>query len=187
MRADVTGDGKADLVLVYSRLNHVSALGWPSLTKHFGATQAFLTIVLPDGTQISTRLNGVKAATIVGLGHVNSDPGREIFLQTFHISSGSTATAYGLSHGRLVPAGATLSYGGDSGLQAGFSCSTTGKPHLVQRTFVLGSRYGWSTETNVTYRWNGPKLVQIAKRAFKQRGWPARSKIEVGSGCGPVS
>jgi hypothetical protein len=144
-------------------------------------------IVLPDGTRISARIKGVKAVTIVAVGHVNSDPGSEIFLQTFHISSGSTATAYGLSHGRLVPAGATLSYGGDSGLQAGFTCSTTGKPDLVQRTFVLGSTYGLSTETDRTYSWNGPKLVQIAKRTFKRRGWPARSEIEVGRGCGAVS
>ena len=190
MRAEVTGDGKSDLVIVYSHLNHASGgfLGGPSiLWKYYGATQAFLTIVLPDGKRISTRINGVKAATIVAMGHVNNDPGSEIFLETFHISSGFTATAYGLSHGRLVAAGATLGYGGDSGLQAGFSCSTTGKPHLVQRTFVLGSRYGWSTETDATYSWHGPKLVQIAKRTFKQRGWPARSEMKVGSGCGPVS
>jgi hypothetical protein len=190
MHADVTGDGRTDLVLVYSRLNRVSSgyVGGPPIwRRYFGATQAFLMIVLPDGTRISARINGVKAVTIVAVGHVNSDPGSEIFLQTFHISSGSDAVAYGLSHGLLVPAGATLAYGGDSGLQAGFTCSTTGKPHLVQRTFVLGSRYGWSMETNVTYSWNGPKLVQIAKRSFKRRGWPARSEAEVGSGCGPVS
>ncbi len=190
MHADVMGNGRTDLVLAYSRLNHVSAgyVGGPPIwRKYFGATQAFLMIVLPDGTRISARINGVKAVAIVAVGHVNSDPGSEIFLQTFHISSGSTATAYGLSHGRLVAAGATLAYGGDSGLQAGFTCSTTGKPHLVQRTIVLGSRYGWSTETKVTYSWNGPKLVQIGKRSLKRRGWPARSEITVGNGCGPVS
>ena len=185
MRADVTGDGTADLVLVYSRLSHASVTGFSR--KYFLATQAFLMIVLPDGTRISARIKGVRAVTIVALRHVNSDPGSELFLQTFHISSGSTATAYGLSHGRLIPAGATLAYGGDSGLFAGFNCIRTGKPRLVQRTFLLGAAYGWETEKAVTYSWHGPKLVQIGKRTFKQRGYPVRSKIEVGSGCGPVS
>jgi hypothetical protein len=89
----------------------------------------------------------------------------------------------------LVPAGATLGYGGDSGLQAGFTCIAAGQPRVIQRAFELigPTEYGAWLETDTAYSWHGAKLIRLSKRTFRRHGYLKRSEIEVGSGCGPVS
>lgn len=200
IRADMTGDGRADLVIVYSHLNHTSGYypGGPTKWRHyFGASDATVEIVLPNGERISTRLAAsnaghsypVHAAAVIAVKHVNNEPGDELFLQISEISSGSTAMAYGLDHGRLVPAGALLAYGADSGVQAGFSCNTTTQPpEVVQRTFVLGAR-GFAArwkETKLTYAWHGPKLVKIRSQTIAGSRNRPSSQLGPGSGCGPT-
>jgi hypothetical protein len=71
----------------------------------------------------------------------------------------------------------------------GFTCITAGKPRLIQRRFELigPTEYGAWLETDTAYSWHGAKLIRLAKRTFKRHGYPMRSEIEVGSGCGPVS
>jgi hypothetical protein len=84
----------------------------------YAATGAALRVVAPDGQVVTARLSGLKAAAVLGLAHVNDERGEELFLQTSQISSGANAVAYGLENGRLIPAGVTLSYGGDSASRA---------------------------------------------------------------------
>ena len=201
MRADLTGDGRTDLVIVYSHLNHESAAyaGAPPQWKHyFGASDATLEVVLPGGKKIRARLTTtyrrrnypIHVAAIIALKHVSNDPGDEVFLEIGHISSGSTAAAYGLRNGHLISAGVLLAYGGDSGLQAGFNCQTTTKPsELIQRLFVFGARgtrARWQ-ETQITYAWHGLKLLKVRKHTSGENGNLPIGDIEVGNGCGPVA
>ncbi|MCL2419648.1 MAG: hypothetical protein FWD04_10170, partial [Conexibacteraceae bacterium] len=202
MRADMTGDGRADLVIVYSHLNHTSAYyaGGPAAWKHyFGAGDATIEVVIPGGKTISTRLTAIRApgysvnaAAIIAVKHVSDEPGDEFFLQITQISSGSTALAYGLADGRLVPSGVLLHYGGDSAQRAGFSCqAATRTPELVQRTFLLGdapalgARARWMG-TKLTYAWHGPRLVKIHTQTIHAAGHRPPSQLVGGSGCGPV-
>jgi hypothetical protein len=189
-RADVNGDGRPDLIIVYSRLsrrhpsNYVGAIP-PGERREFVANAAFLKIVLANGTSVSARLSQTRAAAIESVARVNDDPGSEIFIEVSRISSGASAVAYGYYDGRLVPAGATLNYGGDSASRAGFNCLPGNPPRLIQRTYELigPTVNGWWQQTNTTYAWHGPRLVQTAKRAFKRRGAVTASETSIGRGC----
>ena len=175
-RADVNGDGRPDLIIVYSRLSRQHPASYPgippSLRREFGAKAAFLKVVLANGTSVSTRITQTRAAAIDAVAHVNDDPGSEIFLEVGRISSGANGGAYGYHDGRLVPAGVTLDYGGDSAARAGFNCLPGNPPRLIQRAYenIGPTINGWWQETNITYTWHGPKVVQTAKRTFKRRG-----------------
>lgn len=130
-RADVNGDGRPDLILVYSRLSRQHPSGYvggppPSLRRDFVSEAAFLKVAFANGTSVSARLE-TRAAAIDAVAHVNDDPGHEIFLEVGRVSSGATGAAYGYDNGRLVSAGVALGYGGDSATQAGFNC-LPGKP-----------------------------------------------------------
>jgi hypothetical protein len=183
-RAEVAGDGRPDLTLLYSHLSHERA-GQLGLTRLYVATSAMLRVVRARGGGATTRVDGAKAAAIVGVADVNDDPGDELFIQVSQISSGATAVAYGFDDGRLVPAGVTLDYGGDSATKAGFDCLTGHPPRLVQRSFELigPTIYAWWRESDTTYAWHGPRLVKVAERTFKRRGLPPASETDVGAGC----
>jgi hypothetical protein len=189
MRADVNGDGRPDLILVYSRLSRQHPPGYvlstPPLRDEFVPKAAFLKVVLANGTRVSTRIRGASAAAIDSVAHVNDDPGSEIFLEVSRISSGAAGVAYSFHDGRLVPAGVMLAYGGDSASRAGFNCLPGNPPRLIQRTYeLIGPTIdGWWRETNVTYTWHGPRLVQTAQRTFKRRGAVTASETSIGHGC----
>jgi hypothetical protein len=183
-RAEVAGDGRPDLILLYSHLSHERA-GQLGLTGVYVATSAMLRVVRARGGGATTRVDGAKAGAIVAVADVNDDPGDELFIQVSQISSGATAVAYGFHDGRLVPAGVTLDYGGDSATKAGFDCLTGHPPRLVQRSFELigPTIYAWWRETDTTYTWHGARLVKIDQRTFKRRGLPPASETHVGAGC----
>ena len=187
LRADMAGEG-GDLILLYSRLSQQRAAQTElngRVSSWYVATGAFVRVVRARGGGATARIAGATVAAFLAAAHVNDDPGDELFLQTQEISSGSTAVVYGLQDGRLVPAGVTLGYGGDSATKAGFDCRAGNPPRLVQRNFELDGPtiYAWWTDTEVTYAWHGPRLVQLAKRTFKHRGLPPASATEVGPGC----
>jgi hypothetical protein len=189
-RADVDGDGRRDVVIVYSRLSRQHPSGYvgavpPGLRSEFMASAAFLKVVLANGTAVSTRIRGTRAAALDAVAHVGEDPGKEILLEIERISSGEEAVAYGLDGGRLVPAGVTLSYGGDSATKAGFDCLPGNPPQLIQRAYeLIGPTIdGWWRETDTVYAWHGPKLVRVSMRTFKRHG-AVRSRDErIGHGC----
>jgi len=187
-RVDLAGDRQQELVLLYSRLSrgHVSWPGAPaSLRKMYLADQAALRVVRAGGGAATATIAGTKAAAILAIAHVNGDPGAELFIQVSQVSSGATAVAYGYQNARLVPAGVTLAYGGDSAAKAGFDCLGGNRPRLLQRTFLLAGptiNTSWK-ETDVTYVWNGPHLVKIGKRTFNHRGLPPAGETNVGAGC----
>lgn len=125
---------------------------------------------------------GPGAAALLGIARVGNGVDQKIFIEVNQISSGSTASVYSLYRHRLV-LGGYLGYGGDSGVQAGFSCPPRGR--LIQRVFTpLGNLLTapWQ-ETDTTFGWRGPKLVKIATRTVKHRGPPSHRDITAGAGC----
>lgn len=188
-RADVNGDGRPDLILVYSRLGSKHPSGYvggppPTLRRDFVAEAAFLKVVFANGTSVSARLR-TRAAAIDAIAHVSGGSAHEIFLEVGRFSSGATGAAYGYDKGRLVSAGVALGYGGDSATQAGFNCLPGKPPRLIQHTFELigPTMNGWWRETKTTYVWRGPKLVQTSKRTFKRRGAVSATATGIGHGC----
>jgi hypothetical protein len=204
--ADVTGGGRRDLVLTYSRLSHLALHGLPprSTARHKQATrypalEAMLRVVTPDGhvdtvpiryqiPQPPGRLGLIgdpSTAALISVAHVNDLRGKEIFVQVGQISSGSTAVAYSLYHGQLINSGAVLAYGGDGGTRATFQCVAGNPQRLLQRTFELINLihdpiYGLWKETTDTYTWYGPRLVRTRQSAVKRRVAPRDS---IGAGC----
>jgi hypothetical protein len=190
IRADINGDGRPDLILVYSRLGgqhpYQYAGSVPSSVKHdFVADAAFMKVVLAGGGGASIKIDGAWAAAVDAAARVTGTRRSEVFLEVSRLSSGASVVAYGFRDGRLIPAGATLYDGGDSAAKAGFDCLPGSPPRLIQRTFLLigPTIYGWWRETNVLYAWHGPKLVQTSSRTFKRRGAVPASDIGFGQGC----
>jgi hypothetical protein len=189
IRADVDGDGLPDLILVYSRLGRRIPSSWyagsvpPSLRRDFVADGAFVKVVTAGGGSASAKIAGSWAASVDAVAHVNGTPSSELLLEVSRGSSGASYAAYGLSDGRLVPAGVTFLAGGDSAAKSGFDCVPGNPPQLIQRTFELigPTIYGWWRETNVRYAWHGPRLVLVSSRTFKRRG--AVPASDVGPAC----
>jgi hypothetical protein len=186
----VNGDGRPDLVIVYSRLSGqrlpANPGEPPSMRGNYSAKAAFLKVVLADGTAVTTRIDGAKAAAVDAVAHVNADPGDEIFLEVGRISSGATGAAYGFHDGKLVPAGVSLSYNGDSGVQAGFNCVSGNPPRLIQRIFTFigpnENTRSWR-ETQAIFAWHGPRLVELSHRTFKGLVRLKAGQTHVGPGC----
>jgi hypothetical protein len=207
MLADVSGTGRDDLVITYSRLSHVGLKSPPRLrrfVKRYPAVQAMLRVVSPDGQIVTTpvryptppannipaRLQNADAAKLIAAAHISGEPGKQMVLQTGQISSGSNALVYSLYRGRLISSGVVLAYGGDGGSQAGFQCVKGNPPRLVQRDYELirGIRssgasvhiYGrWKISTT-TYAWRGPRLVKLTEDNVKRRLVPNDT---AGAGC----
>jgi hypothetical protein len=210
MVADVSGNGRPDLILSYSRLSHVSTgEATPGsnnpghAAKLYSGKQAMLRIVSPNGHVITTpieyrttpfkkvpaQLQKAQAAALISVAHVSDLPGKEIFIQTGEISSGTLALAYSLFHGRLVSSGVLLGYGGDSGTQNGFKCLPGNPPRVVTHNYQLigggikvihKTIYEWWQETTATFAWHGPRLVKIAQSTARRLVAP---NDHVGIGC----
>jgi hypothetical protein len=199
VRADLSGDGRPDLVIVYSLLSRQHASFSPPLRHLYIARRAFLEVVpagggaavtAPIASRVCQRAShcsevGSAAVLIDSVAHVNDDPGNELFMEVGRSSSGGTVVAYGLHDGKLVPAGPTLGYGGDSASRAGFNCLAGHPPRVVQRTYELvgPTIYDWWSETDLTYTWHGSHLEQLARRTSRHRGLPSGTEIQPGRGC----
>jgi hypothetical protein len=188
VRADINGDGRPDLVVVYSRLSldRLAGANVPAdLNGYYDADSAHIVVYFAGGGRVSTRIGDARATAFDAVAHVNDEPGREVFLEVSRISSGAGVAAYGFHDGRLVSSGVTLGYGGDSGTQNGFNCLRGQRPRVITRNFefVGPTVYAWWTETEATYAWHGPKLVRTSARTFREQGMPTASETDVGSGC----
>jgi hypothetical protein len=162
-----------------------------------------LRIVSPDGQVITTpieyrttpfknvpaQLQKAQAAALISVAHISDLSGKEIFIQTGEISSGTLALAYSLFHGRLVSSGVVLGYRGDSGTQNGFQCLPGNPPLVVTHNYQLiggptkvihHTIYEWWNETTTTFAWHGPRLVKSAQSAARRLVAPNN---RVGTGC----
>jgi hypothetical protein len=180
LAADVTGDGRADLVLLYDR-THTARNG----TVSFGPYT--LKVIAAGGGVLESRVHStLPPSVIVAAARVNDEPGVELFIQVARISSGSGVAIYSDQGGRLVRSNVTLTYGGDSGTRFGFSCVRSPTPTIVQRSYeLLGPGIGgrWRQKID-TYTWSGSRLRRTSSRSTIHHGWPGAGDVGVGAGCG---
>ena len=151
---DVTGDGRADLVLLYDR-----TYPGPDGSVRFGPYT--LKVIPAGGGVLESRVtSGVPPDVIVAAGRVNDESGVDLFIQVARSSSGSGIAIYSDRGGRLVHSGVTLTYGGDSASRFGFSCVRTPAPAIIQRSYeLMGPGIGGRWRERIdTYRWQGPTL-----------------------------
>jgi hypothetical protein len=178
--ADVTGDGRADLVLLYDR-----TYPGPDGSVRFGPYT--LKVIPAGGGVLESRIpSALPPEVIVAAAHVNDEPGVDLFIQVARISSGSGVAIYSDQGGKLVRSGVTLTYGGDSASRFGFSCVRAPEPAIIQRSYeLLGPGIGgrWR-ETIDTYRWEGPTLHRTGSRSTIHHGWPGAGDVGVGTRCG---
>ena len=138
-RADVVGNGRQDLILLYSLLSHRRAgqLGATTgLSRMYEATEAMLGIMTPGANSIVTRVDHARAAALLAVAHVNDDPGDELFIQVSQISSGATAIAYAFHDGGPVPQESPSRTEATQRARPG-STASPAIPRLVQRRFEL--------------------------------------------------
>lgn len=195
-RADLTGDGQQDLVIVYSVLSRRHPWWYdgpvPAEIAHdFVPEHPYLKVVFPSGKSATALIRGPRgtyASAIDFLSEVGQLAGDEIFVEATREVGGGADVVYGLRHNRLVAAGPTLVYGGDSGYRAGFTCVRRGAPGVIERTFALTGPtiYGAWKETETTYSWQGARLAQTSQRTFTEHGQPSRADSAAGTDCGPL-
>jgi hypothetical protein len=150
--ADVDGDGKVDLVLLYTKPG-VKSYAYRFTLKVFRADGGVLTARVPEGDI---------PAEIIRLRNVNGLPGAEIFIHFVHVSTAESADVYSFDGNRLRLSG-ELSYGGyDAGVRSGFSCHTAKHPTIVQDEFASSTMPRTWRHTVTTYRWASAALQQGA-------------------------
>ena len=183
LRVDVDGDGRPDLVMLYASLTH-QRFGSLYLPRSFT-----LEVVLAGGDTVRLQLPRPESnASLIEYGNVNNWPGAELFIQVGRISSGSWAVVYTFRGGRLIRAGVTLAYGGDSASRAGFTCHRRTTSTIVQHTFLLGAsreRGPWQ-RTDTTYVWRGPRLRRAGRQTTTWHGLPPLNATGLGVGCGTI-
>jgi len=181
LTTDIDGDGRRDLVLLYAH----PITGTGASLKAYPET---LKVVRAEGETIQARLRPTTPAPgIVAVANVNGRPGDEVFVATNWTSSGPQVLVYSLLAGRLIGSGATLNFGGDSANRFGFSCVQKPAPAIIQHDYSLTGPniYGRWRLTTYTYAWSGATLQLIGRATTIHHGWPGRSAIRPGGGCGP--
>jgi hypothetical protein len=193
-RVDMTGDGRRDLVIVYSTLSrHHAVFAGPvpaAIAKNFVPLHAYLKVVQADGTSTTVRVHGGRrsdTAAIDFVTHIGGNPGDEIFLRTFEAAGANTDVAYGWHSDRLVAAGPLLDIGADGGSRMRFSCLPGHPPRLATSTYVLIGLnvYGWWHETRIVYRWREARLVRVARQTFRRHGYVKDNAASFRTGCPP--
>ena len=167
-RADVDGDGRRDLILLYARLGRQRFAGW------FIPTSFVLEVVRASGGVLTVRVPHLENDVIIRARNVNDLPGAEIFVREGRISSRSFAGVYAFDGRRLHRAG-EFTYGGDSAQRYGFVCHPGDPATITQYAFLLeqgpiatGRWHG----TVTTYQWQRSELRRTAMRTTVKRGFP---------------
>lgn len=146
--ADVDGDGRPDLVLLYAR-PAVRRTSYRFTLEVYRASGRTLTVPLPEGDI---------PATLERLRNVNGRRGVEIFIHFEHISTDESIEVIAFDGRGLTLAG-NLSYGGyDAGLRFGFTCRLGQAPTVEQDEFFLSPTPGRWYDNATTYRWTGATL-----------------------------
>jgi hypothetical protein len=144
--ADVDGDGKPDLVLLYTHAN-VKNFNYRFTLAVVRAAGGTVTIRVPDSDI---------PATINRLRNVNQSSGAEVFVHESHISTDETMGVYTFDGHRLRRAGAFLYGGSDSGIKFGFTCTPGTHATIVQHEFTFSSGLWHRQTTDST--WVGSSL-----------------------------
>lgn len=181
LRADMTGAGQADLVVIYGDL------GTHRLPGGFEVVGFTLEVVQPGGRVARERVHAEPFPWITRVGNINGVPGDELVLHTADVSSGDGYAIATFHGGRIELARATLSAGGDSAAKEGFACEQLRGSHTItsQLMVLLGptirGRWRW---TVFTYVWHGATLRKSGRHTFVRHGLPPKAATDAGGLCG---
>lgn len=182
LTADIDGEGRPDLVLLYAR----PITGTGASLKAYPET---LKVIRASGEVVQVHFKPVVPGPgIVAVRNVNANPGDELFIYGSWISSGAQVQVYSFDAGKLIRARANLQMGGDSADRFGFNCLRRPIPEIVQRDYSLigPTIYGRWRLTTYTYDWDGAILHRVNRQITIHHGWPSGSAIRPGAGCGPL-
>jgi hypothetical protein len=182
LRADMTGGGRPDLVVIYGNLSTHRVPGG------FEVAGFTLEVVQPGGRVARTRVRAEPFPWITRVGNIDGVPGDELVLHTEDISSGDGYALATFHGGRIEVMHGALFAGGDSAAKEGFSCHVAAgnRPVLISRIMVLlgptsDGRWRWTVRI---YVFHGARLFTIGRRSFVRRGPPGRRDTPAGEGCG---
>lgn len=168
-RADVDGDGRADLVLLWAKLD-----GRRLPSAHT------LEIVRASRATVAahTRRFALDGAKILRIADVNARAGAEIFVHEAHITTEELAGVYTFDGHALQRSGEFSYDGTEAGIRSGFTCHGGRRPTIVQHFFSEPSplRGVW-TRTDTTYRWKAGQLRRVKLR--KARVKPSAAQVGV--------
>lgn len=169
-RADITGNGSSDVVILFGRLN-AKRIPTSFTLEVIEAGGSVLTANVPQPD-----LN----PTIALIRNVNGRPGAEIFVHEGHVTTEEEMGVYAFDGRGLRRAGG-LSYGGeDAGIRFGFTCRTSTPAQIVEHEFLEQTPFkGVWKRRDTTFRWVGARLVRGASRTTVAKPAPA----EVGVHC----
>jgi hypothetical protein len=182
LTADIDGDGRPDLVLLYAR----PITGTGASLKAYPET---LKVIRASGGVVQAHFKpAIPGPGIVAVRNVNANPGDELFIYSSWISSGAQVRVYSFHAGKLIRGGANLQMGGDSADRFGFDCLRRPTPEIVQRDYSLigPTIYGRWRLTTYTYGWEGATLHLVNRQIAIHHGWPSGSTIRPGARCGPL-
>ena len=174
--ANVTGQHSRDLVVLYGVLTRRRETGGYGRFGGYVPRRFELAVWRsPSGAplRIAVPGDGGSDPLMLRVAEVRAPYGAAIFARTSVISSGSSVAVYAYDSRRLVQATDALGYGGDSGIQAGFTCPAGRPARIVQHAFELQG--GWPDgpwqRTDTTYTWTAGARLRIAvKRTSVWRG-----------------
>jgi hypothetical protein len=173
-RADVDGDRRVDLVLLYARLD---ARDYP-IFRH-GSEPFTLKLVRALGGSLAARVpRGDLNSTIVRARDINARPGIELLVHEYHVTTEEEVGVYSFDGARLRRVRGLLFDGADAGIVFGLSCRRGPPAAIVQHDFVerVPFRGVWD-RTDTTYRWAGARLRRASVN--KRKAHPTRSQIGI--------
>jgi hypothetical protein len=157
-RADVDGDGRADLVLLYARLGADGT-----------ARSHTLAVARASGGRLSVRTGryALQGQRLLGLRNLDGRRGAEAIVHEAHSTTAEQVGFYTFFRGTLRRSG-ELSVGGeDAGLRFGVRCRAG---EVIQREFDerVPLRGVWD-RTDTRYRWVAGRLVPSGGRRVRAR------------------
>jgi hypothetical protein len=171
-RADVDGDRRPDLVLLYA---HLDSRGYP-LFRHDHAGAFTLKLVRASGGSLATRVpQGDLNSTILRARDINARTGIELLVHEYHVTTEEELGVYAFDGVGLRRAGGFRFDGTDGGIVFGVTCHPR-PATIVQHDFAerIPFRSVWD-RTDTTYRWVGAHLRRTTVRKAKAR--PTRRQI----------
>jgi hypothetical protein len=166
--ADVDGDGRPDLVLLFAKP------GRPGPADVF-----YLKVVRARGGSVLYRVGDQSfPIRLVLLANANDRPGVELFLHQGHNTSYESMGVYTFSGRALRRAGELHFDGTDFGLRYGFTCHASPPATIVQHEFKeqFPAPGPW-TRRDTTYAWVGDRLQASGTHTFQIRGSPPVRQI----------
>jgi hypothetical protein len=175
-RADVDGDGRRDLVLLYARLD---ARGYPIFSSRDPKSGFTLKVVRRGRSVVAAHVpRGDLNARILRAADLNARAGIELLVHEYHVTTSEGVGVYTFGRDTLRRAHGFVFDGSDAGIVSGLTCNLGPPATIVQHVFTerIPFRGVWD-RVDTTYRWVGAALRRVGTR--KVTASPTRRQVGV--------